>query len=241
MQFAIISDVHANLEALSATLKAIKKEEPEALWFLGDIVGYGPNPDECVEVLKKEAQLLLAGNHDRAVIGLTETEYFNPHAKAAVEWTMETMSNENKSFLKGLPIFKILRDEGIYLVHSSPKEPEEWHYILSTWDAYINFQFFNERICFIGHSHYPFIVELKPEGEISIYKDYAKFKEGCRYMINVGSVGQPRDGNPDAAYAILKDDSIEIKRLPYDIVSTQRKMREARLPSFLIERLSRGV
>lgn len=241
MRFAIISDVHANLEALMATLKAIKKEGPEALWFLGDVVGYGPNPDECIEVLKKEAQLLLAGNHDRAVIGLTDTEYFNPHAKAAVEWTMETMRNENKSFLRGLPIFKILRDESIYLVHSSPKEPEEWHYILSTWDAYINFQFFTERICFIGHSHYPFIAELNAEGEISVYRDSADFKEDCRYMINVGSVGQPRDGNSHAAYAILKDDSIEIKRVPYDIVSTQKKMKKAGLPTYLIERLSGGI
>lgn len=272
MSFAIISDVHANLEALQSTLKAIKKEKPDALWFLGDIVGYGPNPNECLEVLKKEAQILLAGNHDWAVIGSTDIEYFNPYARESIEWTMQVLSEKNKAFLKSLPIFKSLKitnkifmSQGdtennkenppsplfikrglggfgdIYLVHSSPKEPDQWHYIIDTWDAYINFQFFTEKICFIGHSHYPFIAELNTEGNISVYKDSTNFKEGCRYIINVGSVGQPRDGNPHSAYALLTKNSIEIKRVSYDIVSTQKKMREAGLPLYLINRLAKGI
>lgn len=256
MLFAIISDVHANLDALHAVLDEIKKHKPDAVWFLGDVVGYGPEPDECVEVLKKEAQIILAGNHDRAVAGLTDIEYFNPYAKSAIEWTIENMKDENKVFLKSLPVIRYLKDEdiypvrkkppldfsnGVYLVHSSPKEPEQWHYILNTWDAYINFHFFSERVCFVGHSHHPFIAELTAEDKVFFYKDYAEIKEGCRYIVNAGSVGQPRDGNPLAAYALLGRNSIEIKRVSYDIVSTQNKMRDAGLPSYLINRLSRGL
>lgn len=240
MRVAIISDVHANLESLRATLVAIRKEKPDAIWFLGDIVGYGPNPNECVELLRKEGQLLLAGNHDWAAISLTDIEYFNPYAREAIEWTMDILTEDNKTFLKSLPIIKIVKDEDVCLVHSSPKEPEQWHYILNTWDAYINFQFFTERTCFIGHSHYPFIVEQDPEGRISFYKDYADFKEGYRYIVNVGSVGQPRDGNPRPAYALLTKNSIEIKRGSYDIASTQKRMREAGLPPALINRLAQG-
>ncbi|MBI4653614.1 MAG: metallophosphoesterase family protein [Nitrospirae bacterium] len=271
MRYAIISDVHANLEALQSVLITIKKENPDAVWFLGDIVGYGPNPNECIKILRKETQIFLAGNHDHAVIGITDIEYFNPYAKEVIEWTTEILSDRNKEFLRSLPIFKSLKitDEtfvsqgdtkgnkenpplppfskggqggfgDVYLVHSTPKEPEQWHYILNTWDAYINFQFFTERICFVGHSHYPFIAEMNPEGDISVYKDYADIKEGCRYIVNVGSVGQPRDGNSEAAYALLTQNSIEVKRVPYDIVSIQKKMREAGLPPYLIERLARG-
>lgn len=241
MRYAIISDVHANLEALNAALEKIKKEKVDALFFLGDSVGYGPNPNECIETLKEKAAVLLAGNHDWATLGLTDVEYFNPYARAAIEWTKNALSDKNRVFLERLPIAEIVRHNSIYLVHSTPKEPKQWHYILNTWDAYINFQFFTERICLIGHSHHPFIAEQNPESRISVYKDFAHFKEGCRYIVNVGSVGQPRDGNPDAVYALLNKNFIEIKRVAYDIVSTQKKMREAGLPSFLIERLSRGI
>ena len=267
MLFAVISDVHANLDALHAVLYEIKRHTPDAVWFLGDVVGYGPEPDECVEILKKNVQLLLAGNHDCAVIGLTDIEYFNPYAREAIEWTTEILTEENKAFLKTLPIFKSLRDkdypsptplpdasgEGargrvkdvisvgdICLAHSSPKEPEQWHYILNTWDVHINLQFFTERICFIGHSHYPFIAEQGPDGEIHVYKNHTDIKKGCRYMVNAGSIGQPRDGNPFAAYALLGKNFIEIKRVSYDIASTQKKMKKVGLPSFLIGRLLRG-
>lgn len=247
MYYAIIADVHANLEALEAVLKDIKKRKIESILFLGDAVGYGPNPNECIEVLQeivsestRTEKVSLMGNHDSAVIGLTDLEYFNPNARTAIEWTKDILTHENRIFLKALPLVNSLKHDSIFLVHATPKEPEQWHYLLTKQDAYINFHFFTEKICLIGHSHQPSIIEQLPEDEMVIYKDNAEIKDKHRYIINVGSVGQPRDGNPDAAYALLNENSIEIKRVSYDILSTQKKMRGAGLPSFLIERLARG-
>ncbi len=241
MRYAIISDVHANLEALKAVSEKLREEDFDSLLFLGDSIGYGPNPNECIEALREEATVLIAGNHDWASIGLTDIAYFNSHARTAIEWTTGVLSDENRAFLKKLPIAKSLKHNNIYIAHSTPKEPEQWHYLLTSRDAYINFQFFTERICLIGHSHQPFIVEQNPEGEVSVYEDSVHFKEGYRYIVNAGSVGQPRDGNPQASYALLHENFIEIKRVSYDIVLTQKKMRGAGLPSALINRLSRGI
>ena len=247
MYYAIIADVHANLEALEAVLKDIKKRKIESILFLGDAVGYGPNPNECIEVLQeivsestRTEKVSLMGNHDSAVIGLTDLEYFNPNARTAIEWTKDVLTHENRIFLKDLPLVNSLKHDSIFLVHATPKEPEQWHYLINTLDAYINFHFFTEKICLIGHSHQPSIIEQLPEGEMVIYKDNAEIKDKHRYIINVGSVGQPRDGNLDAAYALLNENSIEIKRVSYDILSTQKKMRAAGLPLSLIERLARG-
>ncbi|MBI4686608.1 MAG: metallophosphoesterase family protein [Nitrospirae bacterium] len=240
MRIAIISDVHANLEALQSVLEEIKKEMPDEIWFLGDAVGYGPNPNECIDIIKKEAQILIAGNHDWGVAGLANIEHFNPYAREAAEWTIDNLTDENNALLRSLPLFDRPKLNNIFLVHSSPKEPEKWHYIINTWDAYINFQFFAERKCIIGHSHYPFAAELDESGRVNLYKETAEFKTGCRYIINAGSVGQPRDGNPKASYAVLTKNSVEIRRVSYDIVSTQKKMKEAGLSRYLIERLDRG-
>ncbi|MEE8330002.1 MAG: metallophosphoesterase family protein [Thermodesulfovibrionia bacterium] len=240
MRYAIISDVHANLEALNNVLKKIEEETCDELMFLGDSVGYGPNPNECIYRLKEKTKILLAGNHDMAAVGTADIKHFNPYARATVEWTQEILSNENRSFLNGLPLTEEV-DDSILLVHSTPKEPEKWHYLLNAGDADSNFSFFSKKICFVGHSHIPFIIEQAPGGNITIYKDRADIKKRHRYIINAGSVGQPRDSNPDAAYALLNKNYVEIKRVTYDIVLTQKKMRDAGLPSFLIERLSRGI
>lgn len=277
MRYAIIADVHANLEALNAVFEDLRYKTADSILFLGDSIGYGPNPNECIEVLRQKASVLIAGNHDRAVAGLTDIEYFNPNARAAIEWTKTVLSDENKVFLKKLPICKSLRgalatkqsyknkeiathhpgarndktelpsspqSKGFldsFLVHSTPKEPEQWHYLIDTQDAYVNFHFFTERICCIGHSHQPVIIEQLPRGELVVYRDRAEIKDEHRYIINAGSVGQPRDGNPNACYAIINENSVEIKRVSYDILSTQKKMREAGLPLFLIERLAKGL
>ncbi len=238
--YAIISDVHANFEALHAVLDNLEKESFDALLFLGDSVGYGPDPNECIDLLRAHTNIVLAGNHDWAVIGLTETGYFNPYAKAAIEWTIGVLTDKNKNFLKNLRLTETLEDDGIYLVHSTPKEPEQWHYLSHEYDARINFNYFEEKLCFVGHSHIPFIVEKTPSGKIRFLYDYVEIEDKNRYIINAGSVGQPRDGNPDAAYVLLKDNIIEIKRVSYNIVLTQEKMRKAGLPSYLIDRLSLG-
>ena len=238
--YAIISDVHANLEALNAVLQNIDEEKVDSLLFLGDSVGYGPDPNECIELLKAKSTIVLAGNHDWGAIGLTDTTYFNPFAKVAIEWTSETLSDENKAFLDTLPLTESIKADSIYLVHSSPKEPEKWHYLSYEYEASMYFPCFDDKICFIGHSHIPFIVESSPTGKIQSHYNYGEIKKRSRYIINVGSVGQPRDGIPHAAYALLRDNTVEIKRVSYDIVVTQKKMRKAGLPDYLIERLAFG-
>ncbi len=238
MRYAVISDVHANLEALNAVLKKIDKYPLDKLLFLGDSVGYGPNPNECVEILKEKTDIILAGNHDRAAVGMIDITNFNPYARAAIEWTHKTLTPENRAFLKTLPLTAVL--DTILLVHSTPNEPELWRY-LNRRNADMYFHLFKEKICFVGHSHEPAIIECSPSGTIIVHRDKAAIKEGHRYIINAGSVGQPRDNNPEAAYTVLQKNSIAIKRVSYDIVFTQKKMKDAELPLMLIERLSKGV
>jgi predicted phosphodiesterase len=239
--YAILSDVHANLEALQAVLAEIKKEEIDSLLFAGDCVGYGPSPNECVELIRQNVSMGVAGNHDWGAVGLTEITNFNAYARAAIEWTRDVLSRENSSYLCELPLTrKTGADKGIFLVHGTPKEPEQWHYFSSGYDAKINFRYFDEKICFLGHSHIPFIVERCPRGGTRSYHARAEVKDDCRYIVNAGSVGQPRDGNPDASFILFRDDVIEIKRVPYDIVVTQQKMEVAGLPSYLIDRLAVG-
>lgn len=241
MRYAVISDVHANLEALEAVLRDIKKRGIDELLFLGDAVGYGPNPNECVELLKRNCKTLLAGNHDWAAIGLTDIQYFNEYAKAAILWTQEVLTPDARKFIKTLPLTKDLRKENMLLVHSTPKEPEAWHYLLTLWDAEINFHYFHHRACMIGHSHLPFVIERVPSGEMITYKSEARLGKNERYIINAGSVGQPRDRDPRACYVIFGDDTLEFVRLEYAIEKTQKKMRDAGLPLMLIERLSKGT
>jgi predicted phosphodiesterase len=237
---AVISDVHSNLEALNSVLENIEKECADNILFIGDIVGYGPDPNECIEIIRKKSNIVLAGNHDLASVGMHNTIFFNPLARVAIEWTCSVLSDENKDFLSNLPLTERLARDSVFLVHGSPYEPEKWHYVLNSADARKNFDYFKEIICFVGHSHIPLIMKRSFDGEVSSLKDKSILKEKSRYIINTGSVGQPRDGNPDSAYALLRDNTIEIKRVSYDILLTQKKMRKAGLPSHLIDRLSVG-
>ena len=241
MRYAVISDVHGNLEALRAVLDDIRTKNTDGIIFLGDAVGYGPNPNECVELLKESCRVLLAGNHDRAAIGLTEIEYFNEYAKAAVLWTRKVLTDRNRKLLESLPVTGRMKKENMLFVHSTPKEPEEWHYLLTLWDAEINFHYFSERICVLGHSHLPFVIERLPSGEMVTYKDKAELRENQRYLINAGSVGQPRDRDPRACYLLKDGQRAEFIRVGYPVEETQRKMRDAGLPLPLIERLARGT
>ncbi len=241
MRFAVISDVHANLEALEAVLKDIRKRRVEGILFLGDAVGYGPNPNECLQVLSDNCRILLAGNHDRAAAGLTDIEYFNEYAKKAVLWTRQVLTEKSRKLIENLPVQQKLKKENVLLVHSSPKEPEAWHYLVTLWDAEVNFQYFDERICILGHSHLPFVIERLPSGEMITYNSTAGLGQNERYIINAGSVGQPRDGDPRACYVLFEGGSSEFVRVEYNIKETQLKMRNAGLPLPLIERLSRGT
>lgn len=240
MQYAVLSDVHSNLDALKVVLEDVDQRKISDIVFIGDAVGYGPNPNECIELLTERCKILLAGNHDWGVLGLTDITYFNEYARAAIEWTKSVLTERNRDVLKSFLITKAMKEEDIFLVHSTPKEPEEWHYLLTLWDAEINFYYFNNTFCFLGHSHQPFIVERLPSGELITYKGTVQIGRTKRYIINAGSVGQPRDGDPRACYAIIDDEKIEIVKVPYDIESVQKKMGKESLPSLLIERLSYG-
>ncbi len=241
MKLAVLSDVHGNLAALVAVLADVRGREVGEKVFLGDAVGYGPEPDEVTALLGRECGAFVAGNHDWAVLGLTDIGYFNPVARAAIEWTGRRISPGTREALRACPLKKVLRKHDMLLVHSTPREPERWDYLFSALDAALVFPDFEQRICMVGHSHVPFVAELRADGSACAHRDGTGLREGSRYVINAGSVGQPRDGEPRAAYALFEDDAVRIVRVPYDIGSTQRKMAEAGLPEPLIERLGRGM
>ncbi len=241
MRYAILSDIHSNLEAFQAVLKNLSKESVDQILFLGDIVGYGADPDQCIEMLQELSTIVVAGNHDWAAVGLTETSYFIPIAKTAIEWTARRITQSHKEFLKTLPL--IQKHNTIALVHATPNQPEAWNYIFSFKEASLSFNYYNHQICFIGHSHKPVAFVEDEEGEISILLDTSfTLSDSHRYIINAGSVGQPRDGDPRAAYGIYNTDDARftLKRVPYSIEHTQKKIVEAGLPPFLASRLTSG-
>ncbi len=240
MRYAVLSDVHSNLEAVEVVLGDVEQKKIKVIAFLGDAVGYGPNPNECIDLLAERCKILLAGNHDWGVLGLTDISYFNEYARYAIEWTKSVLTEKNTKIIKSLPIKKESKDDNILFVHATPKDPEEWHYLLTLWDAEINFNYFDNNFCFLGHSHQPFIIERLPSGELVTHKEETRIKKGDRYIINAGSVGQPRDGDPRACYAIIDDEMVRIVRIPYNIEKVQKKMKKVLLPSPLIERLSEG-
>lgn len=242
--YAVISDVHSNLEALEAVLADIRlKMSPSQILFLGDAVGYGPNPNECVEIINRVARHAIAGNHDWAALELTNTTCFNPNARRAIEWTAGALTQESRRTMEKWKLIKRIGKDNLFLVHGSPFEPEDWHYILTLEQAEKNFGHFRERICLIGHSHLPFIIERLPDGGLTLKKGATDISLN-RFIINDGSVGQPRDGDPRASWLRLSDGEAEIMRVPYDFRPTQRKMRaegEENFPLPLVERLEKGV
>jgi len=240
MYYAVLSDVHANLEALEAVLRDADKRNIEDILFLGDAVGYGPDPNECLELLERRCKILIAGNHDWGVTGLTDINYFNEYARHAIEWTMGVITDAHRKLLRSLPAGKEIKDDDMLLVHSTPREPEKWHYLLTLRDAEMTFDYFDNTFCFLGHSHQPFIIEKVPSGELLEYKKTARIKKSSRYIINAGSVGQPRDGDARACYIVVGNGGVEIVRIPYNIEAVQEKMRNEYLPYPLIERLSTG-
>jgi diadenosine tetraphosphatase ApaH/serine/threonine PP2A family protein phosphatase len=243
MRTLILSDIHANQVALEAVL-ADASGLWDHLWFLGDLVGYGPNPNECVDLLRSLDPLALSGNHDWAVLDKIDTEEFNPEAMKAVAWTKQTLNETNVAYLDTLPPRVV---EGDYtLAHASPRHPV-WEYILDLQTAFENFDHFDTAYCLVGHSHVPALFEL--DTEAAVLNGYMigageEIKLGRhRLILNPGSVGQPRDGDPRAAYALLDSElmTCTFQRVAYDIAETQRRMKVHNLPGRLIERLEQGI
>ncbi len=246
MVYLIISDLHSNLESLNQFIAISKTIPHDQKVCLGDIVGYNADPNECVDWVRDNVDVVLAGNHDYAVVGKTDTANFNPYAYEACMWTREALTEDNIEYLASLPTQR--EQNGILWVHSSPFEPNEWHYVNNRYDGEENFPHFETRWCFLGHSHKPVVLEQHPGGAVeAVYGgavhhwDYT-LKPDCRYIINVGSLGQPRDGIPDPCFVVFDSDkgSVEFRRFQYDLKITQEKIRANNLPSFLAERLSVG-
>ena len=243
MRFAFISDIHANLEALETVIEDIENQNIDEVICLGDIVGYGANPNECVDLVSKKCPVTLLGNHDAAAVDMLSTQHFNIHAKIAIEWTSQTLKKESKNFLSSLPL-KTAKPS-MTLVHATPYEPNMWYYITSLEEAAFNFQFFDTQLCLVGHTHIPIIIVLDKDKELYVHQDtFIKLSdvEGARLLINVGSVGQPRDRNPRSCYGIFDSDAGEFyyRRIAYSIEKTQMKMKKIKMPEFLISRLEDG-
>lgn len=244
MRYGLISDIHSNLEALDAVLSFFKSERIQAFICLGDTVGYGPNPNECVDRLSGLKRLqITAGNHDYAVVGMKETSRFNDFAARALTWTKRQLKEESRAFLMRLP--RLIDGSHFTLVHGSPRDPGD-EYLLTPRQYLDNLEYFRTPVCFIGHTHIPSIFYTDSLGRIQHkpFTDGESFKidPGGKAIVNIGSVGQPRDGDQRACAAVYDTETHEVKmtRCAYDVKAVQDKMRQASLPLFLIERLSFG-
>lgn len=241
MRYGFFSDVHANLEALEAVAEDFQAQKLDQVFFLGDAVGYGASPNECLELIRKLSSKNLMGNHDYAALGLMDTDYFNQYARESVEWTKTILQNGSHEIMASF--YLTYKFDNLHVVHATPKEPEAWHYILNLSEAEENFNYFTKKVCLIGHSHRPVIIKKYQDRHCFIHGDsQVTLEDGFRYLINIGSVGQPRDGNPDACYLIYTTETqqMQLRRVPYDVKKAQKKMKKVGLSSYLAERLALG-
>ena len=241
MKYVIISDIHGNLEALEATRREIERISPDKILCLGDLVGYGASPNECVESTREICDVTVAGNHDFGAIGRTDIAYFNMYAREAILWTAKALKDDAFHYLRDLPFAEVVGDH-IRIVHATPREPERWNYIFTHEQALEEFRAFQERVCFIGHSHQPAIYELMDEETLIVNADHVEVRGERRYLVNVGSVGQPRDGDPRACICVYDETNadISIRRIEYDIDGAKKRINDAGLPPVLANRLSWG-
>jgi predicted phosphodiesterase len=243
MKYGIFSDVHSNMEAFQAVLDALKREGVDKYVFLGDLVGYAADPRECIRMLRdlkaESGCICVGGNHDYAVCGLTDYKKYDPYAVEAIKWTKGILDKPDIKFLSEMKLVE--KTDDITLVHSSLYAPEEWWYILDIDDAYPCFKLLETNVCFYGHSHKP-VFFISGEMVDWIVDDQMVIDDDKKYIINVGSVGQPRDRNPESAFAVYDTEEriVRIKRVAYDISKTQERIISAGLPHMLAQRLRLG-
>lgn len=239
MKYAIIADIHANWEALQVVLEDAKALNCTHYACLGDVVGYNANPKECLDTIRSMGMPCVKGNHDEYCSSETELEGFNPHAAEAINWTRDQLTEEDRQWLRDLKYVRPVAN--FTLVHATLDGPQRWGYVFDRLMAAASFTYQNTGVCFFGHTHVPlaFIRDSVVRGGT-----YSKFKveQGKKYFVNVGSVGQSRDGVAKATYVVydMDEGSIELRRLDYDIPTTQKKIIEAGLPPRLAERLAYG-
>jgi diadenosine tetraphosphatase ApaH/serine/threonine PP2A family protein phosphatase len=241
VRYAIVSDVHGNLEALRAVLDDAAARA-DGVVCLGDSVGYGADPAACVELLDRRARAIVAGNHEYGVAGRLDLDWFNRWARAAAEWTRERLDDDHRAWLGALPLVRELEDAT--LVHASPAQPDEWDYLVTPDDGFGAFPHFATRWCFVGHSHVSGAWSLGSSGpDFDPRPTVVCAEAGRRYIVNVGSVGQPRDRDPRACYGVwdVEAGRVEIRRVAYDVETARAKIVAAGLPRFLADRLAAGT
>ncbi|HWY32052.1 MAG TPA: metallophosphoesterase family protein [Candidatus Acidoferrum sp.] len=239
MKYAIIADIHGNIDAFQVALEDIRAQNATHIVCLGDVVGYNARPKECLQIVRDMGIPCVKGNHDEYCSSEEHLEGFNPHAADAVHWTRNQLSDEDKKWLRELKYSRMAAN--FTMVHATLDAPERWGYVFDKLAAAASFPYQTTQMCFFGHTHVPvaFMRDTVVRGGT-----YSKFKidPAKKYFINVGAIGQPRDNNPKAAYVIYDMDActIELRRLDYDIAAAQAKIREAGLPERLAERLAYG-
>jgi predicted phosphodiesterase len=240
MKYAIIADIHANLEAFNTVLADIKTQNCTHVACLGDVVGYNANPKECLDIVRGMNIPVVKGNHDEYCSTENDLEGFNPHAAEAINWTRDQLTPDDRQWLRELKYMRLVTS--FTLVHATLDQPQRWGYVFDKLAAAASFTYQNTAICFFGHTHVP-LAFVRDAGQVR-GGTYSKFKiePGKKYFINVGSVGQSRDGVPKATYVVydMQEQSIELRRLDYDMATTQKKILDAGLPARLAERLALG-
>lgn len=246
MKYLIISDLHSNLEALSAVLGSVKRKKFDRVLVLGDLVGYGANPNQVIDTIRKTRQaVVIRGNHDKVAAGIETGENFNRAALQSAQWTQKKLTSENKAYLFHLPQGPKTLDGEVMISHGTPIDEDA--YLFSDYDAYEVFQVLDFKLCFFGHTHLPVIYAVSNQRLYTFRPGGTKMKvelvKGFRYLINPGSVGQPRDKNPLASFAIYDsaNRTVTFKRVEYSIPKTQDKIVKAGLPQSLANRLAIGV
>ena len=240
MRVAILSDIHGNLEALQAVLTQCEAAGVDRIVCLGDVVGYGADPNACIAQVCDVAAAVLAGNHDRAAVGLEDANFFNSAALAAVRWTETQLTGTHIGYLREWPMS--LWEDRAFFVHASPCRPEMWPYIFSPEEAAAGLRCSDAQQVFVGHSHRAFVYAEACNETVVTVEGTARLAPAARYLINAGSVGQPRDGDPRAAFAIWDRDASQLSlcRVCYDVPRAQARILKANLPPWLATRLALG-
>ena len=240
MRVAIVSDIHGNLHALEAVLEAIDRDAPDAIWCLGDLVGYGPRPNRCCAVVAERADFCLIGNHDLAVLGRLDLDEFQPDAAVAARWTTAALEDEPRAYLESLGASG--EREGVGLFHASPRDPI-WEYVLSSEVADASMAAASQELVLVGHSHVALYYRVSDGTLLPAEDDTQLELSDDRWLLNPGSVGQPRDTDPRAAWLLLDLEGrhASFHRVEYDIAKTQQEIRDRGLPEALAARLEFGV
>jgi diadenosine tetraphosphatase ApaH/serine/threonine PP2A family protein phosphatase len=239
MRFAIFSDIHSNLEALEAVLADACERKCTHFVCLGDVVGYNANPSECVKHIRELDCPVVKGNHDEQASLQESSEDFNELAEFAIRWTRDNLTDQDKQWLRDLPLQRRVHD--FTIVHATLDTPGQWGYVFNNLDAAASFTYQRTTVCFFGHTHVP-MVFIRDEGVRRERTEHVRIEAARKYFINMGSVGQPRDGNWRAAYCIYDTENklVELLRVKYDLAAVQKKITKAGLPQLLAERLAIG-